>query len=299
MELENVHLNESDPSLTPTPLPAAAPREGAELETYKLHRRFDRMGRLVGDQAMKRLMGAHVMIVGLGGVGSWAAEAIARSGVGRISVVEFDQVCITNSNRQLHALAGLVGELKADVMAERLRKVNPQAQVIVHNRFYNADSNPEIFADRPDYVIDAIDNVTTKCHLLAYCRAQGIPVVTSTGSGGRMDPTRIQVADLARTEVDPLARAVRKILRQQYAFPESADFGIHAVYSNEEWLEPEDLTYDKGKGFQCVCPQGDNGFNTCDQKNLIMGNAGFLTGAFGLACASVAVRGLIGRMPSA
>jgi tRNA A37 threonylcarbamoyladenosine dehydratase len=259
---------------------------------YRLHRRFDRMGRLIGDAKMAKLLKSHVMIVGLGGVGSWAAEAIARSGVGKITLVEFDQVCITNANRQLHALSGLVGQYKVDVMAERLRKINPQAQVHVHNRFYNAESNPEIFAVKPDLVIDAIDNVTTKCHLLAYCREQKIPVVTSTGSGGRMDPTRIQVVDLAKTEMDPLARSVRKILRQQYGFPANGNFGILAAYSDEQWLEPEDLTYDKGKGFTCVCPQGQNEYNTCDQKNLIMGNAGFVTGAFGLVCASVAIRTL-------
>jgi tRNA A37 threonylcarbamoyladenosine dehydratase len=259
----------------------------------KLHRRFDRMARLVGDPAMRKLRDSHVMVIGLGGVGSWAAEAVVRSGVGRVTVIDFDQICITNSNRQLHALTGMVGQYKSDVMVERLRKVNPAAQVDGLQKFYNAASSDEIFALKPDLVIDAIDNVTAKCHLLAQCRERGIPVVSSTGSGGRMDPTQIRVADLSQTEIDPLARSVRRILRQQYGFPESGAFGITAIFSFEPARDPMELDYDNGKGFQCVCPQGDNGLNTCDMKNLIMGNASFVTGSFGFACAAEAVKQLI------
>src|SRR5205085_147463 len=152
----------------------------------------------------KRLMDAHVMVIGLGGVGSWAAESVMRSGVGEITLVDFDEICVTNFNRQLHALQGLVGSQKTDVMAARMKQINPQARVNSIPMFYNADHCAQIFERRPDYVIDAIDNVTAKCHLLAFCRAEGIPVVTSTGSGGRMDPTQIKVADLSHTTVDPL-----------------------------------------------------------------------------------------------
>jgi tRNA A37 threonylcarbamoyladenosine dehydratase len=260
---------------------------------YRLHRRFDRMGRLIGDPAMKKLMNSHVMVIGLGGVGSWAAEAVLRSGVGRVTVIDFDQICITNSNRQLHALTGLVGQYKSDVMAERLAKINPQARVEGLQKFYNASTSEEILGLKPALIIDAIDNVTAKCHLLGTCRERGIPVICSTGSGGRMDPTQIRSGDLSETEIDPLARAVRRILRQQYGFPESGRFGITAVYSTEAARDPLELDYDEGKGFQCVCPQGDNGLNTCDQKNLIMGNASFVTGSFGFACASLAIRHLL------
>lgn len=264
-----------------------------EQQTYRLHRRFDRMGRLVGDEAMKSLMNAHIMVIGLGGVGSWAAESIARSGVGKLTVVDFDEICITNANRQLHALSGLVGQPKSSVMAERMKKINPQMEVVGIEKFYNAFNRDEIFGTDPDaypdFVVDAIDNVTAKCHLLAFCRTAGIRVVTSTGCGGRMDPTRIQIKDLADTSIDPLARSVRRILRQEYGFPEGA-FGIPAVFSDEPARMPMELTYDNGEGFKCVCPQGDNPYNTCDNKNLIMGNASFVTGAFGLACASVVVR---------
>jgi tRNA A37 threonylcarbamoyladenosine dehydratase len=264
-----------------------------ELENYKLHRRFDRMGRLIGDDKMKRLMDSHVMIIGLGGVGSWAAESILRSGVGEVTIVDFDEICITNFNRQLHALQGLVGQQKADVLAERFRKINPQAQVNAIAKFYNFESSAEIFARRPDYVIDAIDNVTAKCHLLNHCRSEKIPVICSAGSGGRLDPLKIQVKDLAVTEHDPLARAIRRILREKYAFPEKGEFGIPTVFSTEPATKPEELTYDGGKGFRCVCPQGDNEYFNCDNRNLILGNAGFVTATFGNVAASVVVRKLI------
>jgi tRNA A37 threonylcarbamoyladenosine dehydratase len=265
-----------------------------EEREYKLHRRFDRMGRLVGDAPMKQLMSSHVLIVGLGGVGSFAAESIARSGVGVISLVDFDEICITNANRQLHALQGLTGKKKADVMAERLRRINPQAVVHSHPVFFDKSCADELLADRPDYVIDAIDHITSKCHLLARCRDLGIPVVTATGSGGRLDPTLVRVADLADTTRDPLAKTIRGILRDKYGFPGHGEpLGIQAVYSTEPHTEPEELTYDKGQGFRCVCPQGKNENFTCDARNMIYGTAGFVTGTFGLVCASVAVRHLI------
>lgn len=275
-----------------------APMTDAELENYKLHRRFDRMGRLVGDAKMKRLMSSHVMILGLGGVGSWAAESIVRSGVGEVTLVDFDEICVTNFNRQIHALQGLVGTPKARVMADRMRQINPQAKVTAIEKFYNADHCAEIFEKRPDYVIDAIDNLTAKAHLIAHCKEQGIPAICSTGSGGRMDPTQIKITDLAFTELDPLAREMRRILRQKHGFPsnEKTPFGIAAVYSPEPFTYPEELKYDNGKGFRCVCPQGDNPYFTCDNRNLILGNASFVTGAFGLACASHVVRELIKDM---
>lgn len=269
----------------------------SEMETYKLHRRFDRMGRLVGDESMKKLMNSHVMIIGLGGVGSWAAESIARSGVGRITVVDFDEVCITNFNRQLHALTGAVGTPKTKLMQERLQKINPQAQVIGIDMFYNAANHDAIFKARPDYVIDAIDHVTAKCFLLAFCRKNGIPVITSTGSGGRIDPTQIKIADLALTERDPLARDVRRILRADYAFPTEGTYGIPAIYSTEPAAKPYELSYDNGKGFRCVCPQGDNTLFNCDSRNLIYGNSSFVTGSFGLFAASRVISDLL-KSPS-
>jgi tRNA A37 threonylcarbamoyladenosine dehydratase len=277
--------------------PAIQPMTEAELESYRLHRRFDRMGRLVGDPGMQRLMGAHVMVIGLGGVGSFAAESLARSGVGELTIVDFDEICVTNFNRQLHSLNGLIGEKKAEVMADRLRKINPGAKINAVVNFYNERLADEILPEslRPDVVIDAIDSITSKCLLLATCRKRGIPVFTSMGTGGRLDPSQIRVADLAKTHHDSLARAVRSILRGQYGFPEDGqgEFGITAVYSAETPTEPQELSYDGGKGFRCVCPQKDNEFFNCDNRNLIWGNASFLTGSFGLQLAAMAVKQIL------
>lgn len=264
---------------------------------YVLHRRFDRMGRLVGDAGMEKIFRAHVMIVGLGGVGSWAAESLARSGVGRLTIVDFDEICITNVNRQLHAVQGMVGRKKADVMGERLRKINPQARIEVVPRFYNAESSDELLGLRPDFVVDAIDNLTAKAHLIATCRAAGISLVSSMGASGRMDPTQIRLVDLAETHNDPFAHQLRKMLRQKYDFPADGPWGVPCAFSVETPVQPEELHYDNGEGFKCVCPQGQNDLHSCLHRNVIHGNAGFVTGAFGLALASHVVRGLLGRTP--
>lgn len=260
---------------------------------YVLHRRFDRMGRLVGDQGMENLFRSHVMVIGLGGVGSWAAESLARSGVGRLTVVDFDEVCITNANRQLHALQGLVGQKKSAIMGERLRKINPQAQVLDLPLFYNQENHDQIFKHRPDFVVDAIDNMTAKSQLLNFCRKENIPVICSSGAAARMDPTQVRVADLAETHTDPLAHQLRKIMRTKFDFPREGQFGIPCVYSAETPMEPVDLKYDNGQGFKCVCPQGQNNLHSCDQRNLIYGTASFVTGAFGLAMASWVVQQIV------
>jgi tRNA A37 threonylcarbamoyladenosine dehydratase len=296
----NTDLSTKRDAKTETPL---QPMTDAELETDRLHRRFDRIGRLVGDPVMEKLFQTHVMIVGVGGVGSFAAESIARSGVGKITLVDFDEICVTNFNRQLHSLQGLVGEKKATVMEERLKKINPQSRIHSIPKFYNARFSDEIFEESksvhgklPDFVIDAIDSVTPKCHLLATCREKKLRVITSTGSGGKLDPTRIKVADLADTVMDPLAKALRKMLRAEFGFQDQDFFDIPAVYSDEPTREPIELHYDGGKGFRCVCPQGQNEFFSCDNRNVILGNASFVTGAFGLTCASVVVNEVINEV---
>ena len=268
---------------------------------YRLHRRFDRMGRLVGDSGMAQLFDAHVMVVGIGGVGSFAAEALARSGVGRLTLVDFDRVCSTNTNRQLHALQSTVGKPKAQVMAERLAQVNPDIRAEGLRAFYNHETSEALLSTGPDWVVDAIDNVTAKCHLLATCRGAEIPIVCSTGAAARLDPTQIRVDDLSQSRIDPLARAVRRILRQKYGFaaPEEGEWGIPAVFSIEPAIEPRELHYDGGKGFRCVCPHGGGkGFHECEKRNRIDGTSPFVVGAFGLACASIIVRALTAKESS-
>ena len=276
---------------------ATCPSQDATLPDdapVKVHRRFDRMARLVGDAGIARLQAAHVMVIGLGGVGSWAAESLARSGVGRLTLVDFDLVCITNTNRQLHAMKGTVGRPKVEVMAERLRLVHPTARIEPVRAFYEASTRDALLGERPTWVIDAIDNVTAKLDLLASCVRAGIPVLSAMGAAGRMDPTRVRVDDLARTVRDGLAKDVRKWLVRKHgvALRDDGTFGIPAVFSDEPMLAPAEVGADSAHGFECVCPQGENDHHTCDARARIDGTASFVTGAFGLAAAAHVVRSI-------
>lgn len=264
----------------------------SEETSYQLHRRFDRMARLVGEPSLERLFRSHVMVIGLGGVGGFAAESLVRSGVGRVSLVDFDRVCVTNSNRQLQAISGNVGRGKATTLADRMRLINPQAHIESIAKFYSASTADELMSTTPDYVVDAIDNLTAKCHLLATCRRLAIPIVSSLGAAGRVDPTQIAIADLSKTKVCPMGRVIRKILRQQYDAPRTGELGITAVYSTEVAQEPNAVTYDNGLGFRCMCPSGGNDLHSCEKRRIIYGTASFVTGTFGLFCASAAVRDL-------
>lgn len=253
-------------------------------------RRFDRLTRLVGPEAMKKLRAAHVMVVGLGGVGSWAAEGVARSAVGRMTIIDFDTVCIRNFNRQLQAVSGTIGKAKAPLLAERLRLVNPEARIDAVEKPFSEETCEELMREHPDFVIDAIDHITSKCYLIDYCRTRKIPLVVSTGSGGRFDPTQVRITDLGITERDPLARAVRKILREKYGFPKKGRFGVRAVCTLEEARKPHETVELSDCKAGCLCPQGESQFQCCTKKSVILGTAGFLTSAFGMACASEAVR---------
>lgn len=280
---------------------------GAEETQYRLHRRFDRLGRLFGDGAVERLMQSRVIIFGLGGVGGFAAESLARSAIGHIMLVDFDDVCVTNSNRQIQALKGNVGRSKAILLRDRLRLINPQATVEAQQLFYNAERSEALLTSpwgdgRYDFVVDCVDNLSAKSHLLATCVKKGIPVVSSMGAAGKIDPTRIKIVDLANTHVCPLAHDMRKILRQKYAFPKKGQMGITAIYSDEKRLWPRELTYDQGQGFQCVCPKKSNE-HSCERRTLIDGTASYVTGAFGLCCASHVINTLtadfLGKAPAA
>jgi tRNA A37 threonylcarbamoyladenosine dehydratase len=264
--------------------------ENDHLKTEDTDRRFDRLLRLVGPEGLARLRAAHVMVVGCGGVGSWAAEAVTRSAFGRVTVVDFDTVCIRNFNRQLQATDGTVGKLKVEVLAERLRLINPQARIDAVSKPFSEESHAELMKDRPDFVIDAIDHITSKCFLIDYCRKNSIPLIVSSGSAGRLDPTQIRVMDLGRTELDPLAKAIRKILRKKYAFPRNAKFGVPTVCSLEPALEPHDQAGDSDCKAGCVCPGGQSDFQCCVKKSVVLGTSCAVTAAFGMACAAEAVR---------
>lgn len=275
-----------------TALPAPAVDDDV---VYKTHRRFDRAARLFSEPGLHKLMKSRVLVVGVGGVGSFAAESLARSGVGTIVLVDFDRVCVTNTNRQLHAMQGTIGKTKVEIMAGRLALIHPTGQVEAMCQFYNAESSAQILSGPIDFVVDAIDNLSAKAHLVATCLERKIPIVSAMGAAARMDPTQIRVADLADTYNDAFAAALRKLLRKEYGYQiaPKVPLGVPAIFSPEDVILPSPPSYDAGQGFRCVCPGGKNGLHDCDRRARIDGTASFVTGAFGLAAASVVVRSLI------
>jgi tRNA threonylcarbamoyladenosine dehydratase len=271
--------------------------EDASRPFFKLHRRFDRAARLFGEAGMERLATAHVIVFGLGGVGSYVVEGLARSGVGQLTLVDFDLVCATNVNRQLHAMKGTIGKPKSALMAERARLINPDARIDAIPLFYNEETSTELLPEgfRPTYVVDAIDNMKAKLHLLATCISRDIPIVSSMGAAGRLDPTRIRLAELFETYNDPFAKDVRKLLRIKHGIDTSKPCGVRVVYSPEPRIDPEHLSYDGDEGFLCICPGKENDFHTCDHRTRIDGTAGFVTSMFGMTAASAVVRSIIGK----
>ncbi|ADZ93408.1 tRNA cyclic N6-threonylcarbamoyladenosine(37) synthase TcdA [Marinomonas mediterranea] len=203
--------------------------------------RFGGISRLYGQSAYEYFQTAHVCVIGIGGVGSWAAEALARSGIGQITLIDMDDVCVTNTNRQIHALDGNVGKAKVDAMKERILLINPQCQVHCIEDFITPDNIAELLFEPFDYIVDAIDSLKPKAALVAWCRRNKRKVITVGGAGGQMDPTQIQIADLARTERDPLAAKLRNFLRRHYNFSRNTKrrFDIECVYSLEQLKYPQ------------------------------------------------------------
>jgi tRNA A37 threonylcarbamoyladenosine dehydratase len=253
---------------------------------HQYKNRFGGLGRLFGTTGLERLHQAHVCVIGLGGVGSWTAESLARSGVGRLTLVDLDDVCISNVNRQLHALDGELGKPKVEVMARRVQAINPACQVLARQEFFLASNAADILTPNYSMVVDAIDTPSLKALLIALCRQKTQPLVTTGGAGGRRDPTAIVVTDLAFTTHDRLLQEVRRRLRRDHGFPKGDQpFGVECVLSRED----------------PVCPHKDG--SVCSQRpdapdlrldcNTGFGTASFVTGAFGLVAASRAVRRIV------
>jgi len=234
---------------------------------------LSRTSLLIGEEKLTHLTKQHVMVVGLGGVGSFAAEFIARSGVGRMTIIDGDVVDPTNRNRQLPALSTNHGISKALIMEERLRAINPEIALTVVRSFVNPDMVQELFAVKPDYVIDAIDSITPKITFLREAYGQGIRVVSSMGAGAKLDPTRLQVVDISKTYNCPFAQQIRKNLRQH-----GIRSGIKAVFSPEQPVK-ESLMLTDGKNF----------------KKSAYGTISYLPAVFGATTASVVIRDLIGE----
>jgi len=251
--------------------------------------RFGGVQRLYGQKAFEKLKVAHVCIIGIGGVGSWSAEALARSGVGQLTLIDYDDICESNVNRQLHSLSTTVGQQKIDVMASRLKDIHPNIQVqCLHERF-DSDTAEALLSNQYSLIIDATDQLLQKCILIRGCQDRKIPLVTVGGSAGKQDPTKVEALDLAFTKGDRLLHKVRKKLRAEFGFPRDLKkaFGISCVYSAELPFFP---TEDGGV---------TNAPEARPSKPLDcssgMGSASLVTGTFGFVAASQAILHIVRR----
>ncbi|HVP66208.1 MAG TPA: ThiF family adenylyltransferase [Anaeromyxobacteraceae bacterium] len=254
--------------------------------------RLDRNARLLGLEAVERLRAAHVVVLGLGGVGSFAAEALARVGVGRLTLVDGERVDPTNANRQLHALDGEFGRFKAEVLAERLRRAAPEALIEGACEAYSEASAPRLLAPGVSYVLDAMDTVVAKLHAIARGLELGVPVVTVLGAARRLDPTAVVVTDLSESHTDQLAKDVRKYLRRRHGIRASAPLGVLAVWSGEAPRPAIALPGDEAGIPGVRAPEPGRRAAKC------FGSVAFVTGAFGLAAAGAVVRELTGVSPA-
>ncbi|MFP1934269.1 tRNA cyclic N6-threonylcarbamoyladenosine(37) synthase TcdA [Lonsdalea quercina] len=252
--------------------------------------RFGGTARLYGQQALSLFAEAHVCVIGIGGVGSWAAEALARTGIGAITLIDMDDVCVSNTNRQIHALRQHTGQPKTAVMAERILAINPECQVTCVEDFISPDNMAELLNNEFSYVIDAIDSVRAKAALLAYCRRNKIPLVTTGGAGGQIDPTRIAVADLAKTIQDPLAAKLRERLKHDFNIVKNSKgkLGIDCVFS----CEP--LVYPQPDGSVCASKQSADGVKRMDCASGF-GAATMVTATFGFVAVSHALKKMMAK----
>lgn len=259
-----------------------------DSDAIDFERRFGGIARLYGDSALTNFTQAHVCVIGVGGVGSWVVEGLARSAIGKITMIDLDHLSESNVNRQLHALTDTLGKSKVDALAERIAQINPYCVVTCVEEFIDPDNVTTLIpVGQFDYVIDAIDNTRAKTALVVHCRANHIPLVTIGSAGGQVDPTRIAVCDLSRTEQEPLLARVRKRLRRLHGFPRGTKnkFGIDAVYSTEPVRHPELCATDDETNFETN--EGLNGLNCAGY-----GSAVVVTASFGFVAAGLVLRKL-------
>ncbi|MFT5645294.1 MAG: tRNA A37 threonylcarbamoyladenosine dehydratase [Janthinobacterium sp.] len=270
------------PELAPEPLPV--PVADGDID---FARRFGGIQRLYGAPALARFQRARVCVVGVGGVGSWAVEALARSAIGHLTLIDLDNVAESNINRQIQALTDTIGQAKITALAERIAQINPYCQVTQIEDFITPDNLEQMIGSGAyDYVIDAIDSVNAKTALIAYCRAHAIALITIGGAGGQIDPTRIDVRDLSKTEQEPLLAKVRKRLRTHYGFPRGIKnkFNVDAVFSMEPLRFPLD---DASCSVDADLRDGVTGLNCAG-----FGSSMVVTASFGMVAAAHLLRKL-------
>ena len=245
---------------------------------------FSRTELLLGKDAMQRLYHARVAVFGIGGVGGYVVEALARSGVGAFDLIDDDKVCLTNINRQIIATHQTIGKYKVDVMEERIHLINPEAQVVGHKCFYLPETADQFDFSQYDYVVDAIDTVTGKLMLVEQAKASGTPIISSMGAGNKMDPTGFIVTDIYKTSVCPLAKVMRRELKKRGIKK------LKVVYSQEKPMTPIDDMAISCKS-HCICPPGTE--RKCTQRRQVPGSNAFVPSVVGLIIAGEVVKDLI------
>ena len=255
-----------------------------------LHR-FSRTELLIGSEGLSTLAKKHVMICGIGGVGSYAAEALGRAGIGKITLVDFDDICLTNVNRQIHALSSTVGQQKVAAMAARLQDINPAAEIIPIREFFSQENAGRLLIPQPDFVLDAIDHFTAKASLITFCRKQNIPIISSMGAANKLDPTKIEVSDISTTKNCRMARSMRKILKNS-----GVTSGVQVVYSTELHRELDPAS-SSGCGTDCICPNRSEQTFRCEHRRVILGSISYIPSIFGLTMAGVVINELLSPNP--
>ena len=247
---------------------------------------FSRTELLLGKAAMEYLAGCRIAVFGIGGVGGYVCEALARSGVGTFDLIDDDKVCLTNINRQIIATRKTVGQYKADVMKDRILDINPQAEVNIYKCFFLPENAADFPFDKYDYVVDAIDTVTAKIELVMQCQKMGVPIISSMGAGNKLDASAFRVADIYQTRVDPLARVMRRELKRRGVKK------LKAVYSEEQPIRPiEDMAISCRA--HCICPPGTK--RHCTDRRDIPGSTAFVPSVAGLIIAGEVIQDLSKR----
>lgn len=258
-------------------------------ETYR--QRFGGIARLYGESSLVALANAHFIVAGIGGVGTWVAESLTRSGVGQITLIDMDDICVTNTNRQIHALRSTIGQPKIDVMATRLTEINPDVVVHCIDDFVSRENLEAIITSDADMVIDAIDAVLVKAALINHCKRRKLPVITVGSAGGKRDPRQITSGDLSKTVNDPLLAKVRNNLRRLHNFSRNPKrvFSVEAIYSTEQ------MNYPTADGETCQAKSAMEGTAGLD-CNSGFGAATMVTGSFGFIASSRAIERYLAKI---
>lgn len=245
---------------------------------------FSRTELLIGKEALAKLARSKVAVFGIGGVGTFAVEGLARAGIGRFVLVDDDCICLTNINRQIHAARSTIGKPKVEVMRDRILDINPRAEVVVHQVFYMPGQAPALIKPDYDYIVDAVDTVTAKIDLVVSAAALDILIISCMGAGNKLDPAKFEIADIYATTVCPLARVMRRELRKRGVK------GLKVVYSKEEPLKPME-TEESSCEVNCICPKGTT--RSCAVRHQVPGSISFMPSVAGLLMASEVVKDLI------